>query len=157
MKTAGIFLASILSAIPLSGCDFLQYPEDPTEPESGPPPMCTVTSIIMESAALTSSRGGDADMRLTIYNSPGCATAYNIHADVVAEQGAQRVGEASVDFDFLDGGESTGTSLDFPVTGLPDGAFCTLSWYDEAGNAYSAIANITWNGGFFLSTPRAGK
>ncbi len=157
MKTAAVLLASIAAAFILAGCDLFRYSDDIAGPATDPPPVCSVTSLLLESALVTTSRGGYADIRLTVENSRGCPPAHNVHADIIAEQGSQWVGESSVDFDFLDGGESAGATLDIPVTGLPDGAYCALSWYDDAGNTYTAISNTSWGGGLPLLAPPAGK
>lgn len=156
MKPPGVLIASIASALALTGCNFNQDSDDIVDPGTENPPLCSVVGLTMSSAMVTSTRGGYADMSLKIINSPECATAYNIHADVVAEQSNQWVGEKSVDFDNLDGGESAGVEVEIPVTALPDGAYCTLSWRDDAGNSYSSVVQSNLYGGMYLSTPGKG-
>jgi len=156
MKPSGVLFASIASALALTGCNFNQDSDDIVGPGIENPPLCSVVGLTMPEAMVTSSRGGYADISLTVSNSPGCSTAYNVHADVVAEQSNQWVGEASADFDALSGGTATTTLLSVPVTVIPDGAYCTLSWRDDAGNSYSSVVQSNLYGGMYVSTPVKG-
>jgi hypothetical protein len=156
MKTPGVFIASIASAFALTGCNFNAESDDLVDPGTDSPPLCSVVGLTLQSAMVTSTRGGYADLSLTISNSPECATAFNVHADVIAEQSNQWFGEASVDFDALNGGTSTVTVVEVPVTVVPDEAYCTLSWRDDAGNSYSSIVKSDLYGGLYLTTPTKG-
>jgi len=155
MKTARVLLVSIASALALTSCNFYQYPDDLVGLGPGSAPRCSIVRLSLESAMLTSSRGGYVELSLTVDNSRGCGPAYTLHADIFADRANQWVGEASVDFDFLDGGESTGANVYVPVNAFPDAAFCTLSWYDDAGNkySYSASSQFNLNEGGLLSRP----
>jgi hypothetical protein len=147
MKPLSVLFLLLSPLTIFSGCLEIESPDefydpwytDPVEPPPPPPPDVSA-SYYTESAILTNTHGGTVDLRVTLSNAPGAASASNVHVDITAFRDDQTIGLASASFGTLSGGASASQYIDLNVSAFPTTYECWVTWEDDSGYSYSLLA-----------------
>lgn len=146
MKPLSILFLLFSTLTILSGCLEIESPDyyddpwytTPEEPLPGPPDVSA--AYYTESAILTTSHGGTVDLRVTLSNAPGAASASNVYAEITAFRDGQPIGQAWASFGTLNGGSSASQHIQLDVSAFPTSDECWVTWEDDSGYSYSILA-----------------